>query len=155
MNSTPLPSSVPEQPLLMAPLCSVFRRYLRSRNLKYTQERADILEVVMDEDGLFEADELMAAFSKRAMEVSKATLYRTIKLLKEAGIIQEVVVDAPQAHYQLVYGQQPVGAMVCMRSGERLEFSDEEATAMRNRICADHGWQPVGHRFVIYGISPD
>ena len=139
---------------VMAPLCSVFRRYLRSQDLKYTPERADILDAIIAEDGLFEAESLMDSMRSDDHRVSKATLYRTVKLLREAGIIQEVTIDGKQAHYQLIYGRKPIDALVCMRTGKRIEFSSEELVAIRNNICKEHGWNPAGHRFVIYATSP-
>ena len=140
---------------LMAPLCSVFRRYLRSQDLKYTPERADILDAIIAEDGLFEAESLMDSMRSDDHRVSKATLYRTVKLLREAGIIQEVTIDGKQSHYQLIYGRKPIDALVCMRTGKRIEFSSEEVVAIRNKICKEHGWNPAGHRFVIYATSPE
>jgi Fur family ferric uptake transcriptional regulator len=140
---------------VMAPLCSVFRRYLRSQDLKYTPERADILDAIIAEDGLFEAESLMDSMRSDDHRVSKATLYRTVKLLREAGIIQEVTIDGKQSHYQLIYGRKPIDALVCMRTGKRIEFSSEEVVAIRNKICEEHGWDPAGHRFVIYATSPE
>ena len=140
---------------VMAPLCSVFRRYLRSQDLKYTPERADILDAIIAEDGLFEAESLMDSMRSDDHRFSKATLYRTVKLLREAGIIQEVTIDGKQAHYQLIYGRKPIDALVCMRTGKRIEFSSEELVAIRNKICKEHGWNPAGHRFVIYATSPE
>jgi Fur family ferric uptake transcriptional regulator len=140
---------------VMAPLCSVFRRYLRSQDLKYTPERADILDAIIAEDGLFETESLMDSMRSDDHRVSKATLYRTVKLLREAGIIQEVTIDGKQSHYQLIYGRMPIDALVCMRTGKRIEFSSEEVVAIRNKICKEHGWNPAGHRFVIYATSPE
>ena len=45
--------------------------------------------------------------------------------------------------------------MVCMKTGKYIEFSDEELVELAERICREHGWKPVGHRFQIYAISPD
>ena len=140
---------------VMAPLCSVFRRYLHSQDLKYTPERADILNAIIEQDGLFEVDRLMVDMQNSGGNVSKATLYRSIKLLREAGIIQEVMIDGKQAHYQLIYGRKPIDTMVCMRTGERIEFSSEELIEWRNALCKEQGWDPVGHRVVIYALSPD
>jgi Fur family ferric uptake transcriptional regulator len=138
---------------VMAPLCSVFRRYLRSQDLKYTPERADILNAIIEEDGLFEAETLMDRMRIGGYNVSKATLYRTVKLLREAGIIQEVMIDGKQSHYQLIYGRKPIDAMVCMRTGKRIEFSSDDLMEWRDAICKKHGWEPVGHRVVIYALS--
>jgi len=140
---------------IMAPLCSVFRRYLRSQDLKYTPERADILDAIISKDGLFEADSLMDSMRRDGHRASKATLYRTVKLLREAGIIQEVTIDGKQSHYQLIYGRKPIDALVCMRTGKRIEFSSDEIVGIRNKICLEHGWDPAGHRFVIYATSPE
>ncbi len=141
--------------MVMAPLCSVFRRYLRSQNLKYTPERADILNAIIECDDVFEVDQLLMEMRRRGHRVSKATIYRTVKLLQDAGIITQALFDSKQAHYQLIYGQAARDYIVCMKTGKYIEFSDDELVALRNRICQAHGWDPVGHRFQIYAISPE
>ncbi len=143
-----------DAPLPWAPLCSVFRRFLRSRDLKYTQERADVLEGIIARDGSFEAEELLLDLKSHAHQVSKATVYRTIRLLLDAGIIQQMLFDSKQSHYQLIYGKVPRDSMVCMKTGRHLEFHSAELVALRNRLCAELGWSAVGHRFQIYAISP-
>ena len=92
---------------VMAPICSVFRRFLKSQHLKYTPERADILNAIIDFDDVFEAEELLLRMRTAGHDVSKATIYRTIHLLQEAGIITQALFDAKQAHYQLIYGKAP------------------------------------------------
>ena len=141
--------------MVMAPLCSVFRRYLRSQNLKYTPERADVLNAIIECDDVFEVDQLLMEMRRRGHRVSKATIYRTVKLLQDAGIITQALFDSKQAHYQLIYGQAARDYIVCMKTGKYIEFSDDELVALRNRICQAHGWDPVGHRFQIYAISPE
>ncbi|MBT8484658.1 MAG: hypothetical protein HKO59_14565 [Phycisphaerales bacterium] len=151
----PLPAPGSAEAAAMAPLCAVFRRYLKSLNLKYTPERADILEAIIEHDRIFEVEELMADMIRRGARVSKATVYRTIKLLQDAGIITPALFDSKQAHYQLVYGKAPRDSMVCVKTGRHVEFTDDELAAVRDRICRAHGWDPVGHRFQIYAISPE
>lgn len=139
----------------MAPLCSVFRRYLKTLDLKYTPERADILNAIIERDGVFEADELLMEMRERGHRVSKATIYRTIKLLQEAGIITQALFDNKQAHYQLIYGKASRDYMVCVKTGKHIEFANDELIALRDKICKTLGWEPVGHRFQIYAISPE
>ena len=157
VHSLPTPPPPPEgsQLMVMAPLCSVFRRYLRSQNLKYTPERADILNAIIECDDVFEVDQLLMEMRRRGHRVSKATIYRPVKLLQDAGIITQALFDSKQAHYQLIYGQAARDYIVCMKTGKYIEFSDDELVALRNRICQAHGWDPVGHRFQIYAISPE
>jgi Fur family ferric uptake transcriptional regulator len=139
----------------MAPLCAVFRRFLKSQNLKYTPERADILDAIIERDDVFEVEELLLEMRRRGYRVSKATIYRTIKLLHDAGIITQALFDSKQSHYQLIYGKEPRDYMVCMKTGRHREFSSPELIALRDRICREHGWEPIGHRFQIYAISPE
>lgn len=155
---TPLPPHLGEQSAeiaAMAPLCAIFRRYLKSQDLKYTPERADILNAIIERDGVFEVEELLLEMRNRGYQVSKATVYRTIKLLQEAGIITQALFDSKQAHYQLIYGKEPRDYIVCMKTGKHIEFNSQELTTLRDRICREHGWEPVGHRFQIYAISPE
>lgn len=154
-------SSPPPQPELdveaaaMAPLCAIFRRFLRSRNLKYTPERADILDAIIARDDMFEAEQLLFDMRTRGYRVSKATIYRTINLLQDAGIITQALFDSKQAHYRLIYGRAPRDYMICMKTGKLIEFSDDAVHETRDRICRTFGWKPVGHRFQIYAISPE
>lgn len=141
-------------PRAYAPLCSVFRRFLRSRDLKYTQERADILDAIIAREAPFEAEELLIELRSRGHEVSKATVYRTLRLLIDAGIITQSLFDAKQSRYELLYGREPRDCMVCMRTGRRIEFSSRELVELRDRICRDLGWEPAGHRFQIFAVSP-
>jgi Fur family ferric uptake transcriptional regulator len=141
--------------MAMAPLCSVFRRFLRTQNLKYTPERAEILNAIIERNGVFEAEELLLEMRQRGDQVSKATIYRTIKLLQDAGIITQALFDSKQAHYQLIYGKAPQDFMVCLKTGKRIQFSSRELTELRDRICRELGWEPAGHRFQIYAISPE
>ena len=139
----------------MVPLCSVFRRFLRSRSLKYTAERADVLQAIIEHDDLFEAEELLLNMRSRGHRVSKATIYRTLRLLQEAGIITQALFDAKQAHFQLIYGREPRDSMLCMRTGKAIDFQSKELAELRDRICHELGWSPVGHRFQIYALAPE
>ena len=147
---TPTPT-----PAILMPLCSVFRRFLRSRGLKYTTERADVLQSIIDHDGPFEAEELLLAMRQRGYRVSKATIYRTLRLLQEAGIITQALFDSKQSHFQLIYGKQPQDVMVCLRTGRAIDFQSPELAGVRDRICAELGWKAVGHRFQIFAMSPE
>jgi len=181
---------------IIEPLCAVFRRKLKAEGLKYTPERAYILDAVirraMDADrdaaaasdgrksgpsgakasgrevatatqgtgpggvkggrgGVFEAEELVESMGKQGFRVSRATVYRTIKLLAEAGIIQQVLFDTEQAHYQLAYGRAASGLLVEVESGEITPIDVPELAAIRDRVCRERGLVAEGHRLVIYG----
>jgi len=150
MALRPLPANTEPGLEIIEPLCAVFRRKLRQEGLKYTPERAQILDAIIRKEGLFEADGLLRELKGGSFRVSKATVYRTIKLLQEAGIIQRVLLDPEQSHFQLVYGRRPHDLLVRTDTHEAVEIDVPELIALRDRLCALHGLVPVGHRFTIY-----
>ncbi len=140
---------------LTVPMCSVFRRFLKGQGLKFTPERARILDSVLSKLGVFEADELLTEMRQEGRRVSKATIYRTLKHLLEAKIITEVLIDPKQTHYQLSVGHEPKGYLVCVETQKIIEVDAPELEAIRDRICREHGFEPASYRLVIYGVSPE
>lgn len=137
---------------IIEPLCAVFRRKLKSEGLKYTPERAQVLDTVMRQDGVFEAETILKLLKGGKVRVSKATVYRTIRLLQEAGILQRVLFDddPEQSHYQLVYGQRPHDLLIRVDTREAVTIQVPELIELRDRLCAKLGLSPVGHRLQIF-----
>lgn len=138
-------------PVDLVPLCAVFRRFLKDKGLKFTAERASILDAVLNETGVFEVDELMYKLHQAGHHVSKATIYRTIKQLVEARIIEEILLDSHQAHYRLAFGRESVDHLVCEDDDQVIAFREPQLQAIIQRVCAEHGMEPTGHRLLIYG----
>ena len=139
-------------PTIMEPLCAVFRRRLKELGQKYTPERAQVLDTIIKIDDVFEAEQLQDALKKSEFRVSKATVYRTLKLLQEAGIIQQVLVDSEQASYQLAYGRRPRDLLIRVDSNEIVRIDVPELIAIRDRICAQLGLEAQGHRLQIFAV---
>jgi len=152
VKSTRRQSVASDEQEIVQPLCAIFRRFLKKQGLKFTTERAVILDAVLAEDGVFEVEELFDKMRQAGHRVSRATIYRTLKHLVEAGIIQEVLLDSRQAHYQLIYGRKPTDHLVNVDDDSIIEFHSPELVKLRDRICREHGLDPVSHRFVIYAM---
>lgn len=135
---------------LIEPLCAVFRRTLKEEGLKYTPERAAILDTIIEIDGLFEADTLLETMKSRGHRVSKATVYRTLKLLEQSRIIQQVLFDRDQSHYQLAMGKRGSTLLIHVDTGDVESAEIPELIALRDRLCAERGLKPEGHRLQIY-----
>lgn len=140
-------------PQIIEPLCAVFRRTLKGEGLKYTPERARVLDTIVGIDGLFEAERLIEQLRSGGHRVSKATVYRTLKLMVEAGIIQRVPLDTDQAHYQLVFGREPTEMIVCVDSNRVETISVPELARIRDRLCAERGLEARSHRFTIFATT--
>jgi Fur family ferric uptake transcriptional regulator len=137
------------------PLCAVFRRQLKSEGQKYTPERAQVLDAIIQLDRIFEAEQVIDELRERRHRVSKATVYRTIHLLQEAGIIQRVLTEGDQAQYQLAYGQSPSDTLVRLDTREVVTIDVPELATIRDRICKELGLVPQGHKLQIFAVSPD
>lgn len=142
----------PIQPELFPQIRESFRLYLRRRGIKDTQARRSILDTVLDFREHFEAEQLLYALKESGRRVGKATVYRTLPLLVDAGILKEVRFGKKQAHYEQVYGQAPHDHMVCRRCGIIYEFDAEEVIALRQRIAAQQHFHADGHRFQLLGL---
>jgi Fur family ferric uptake transcriptional regulator len=140
-------------PEIIEPLCAVFRRKLKGEGLKYTPERARVLDAIVRTEGLFEAEGLIASLKGGGTRVSKATVYRTIRLLMEAGIVQRILVEGDQARYQLVYGSQPSALLVRLDTGEVESVHVPELIALRDRICRERGLEPRAHHLQIFAAG--
>ncbi len=140
--------------LQIQPVCAIFRRFLKRNGLKFTSERAKILDSVLSKSGVFEVEQLMYEMRRVGHRVSKATIYRTLKHLLEANIVSEVLIDSKQTHYQLSFGLEPKGYLVCLDTNAIVEFAMPELEELRDRICREHGYEPLSFHFVVYGMSP-
>ena len=110
----------------------------------------------MGQTDLFDADGLLMLLRAGGKDVSKATVYRTLRLLQDAGIITPfMLLGAQITHYQLAYGRDPADYLVCVQTGRIERVDSKDVVRLRDAIAADRGWQVAGHRFVIYGVAPD
>jgi Fur family ferric uptake transcriptional regulator len=137
------------------PVCAVFRRYLHQAKLKFTPERAMMLDAVLRKEGLFEPEGLIDDLKKLGHRVSRATVYRTLSHLQDAGILKQVFFDNKQSYYEVIAGRQTNDYLICVETGKVIEFNSEKLRALRDEICTQHGFDPLSHRFQIFGVSPE
>jgi len=136
------------------PVCAIFRRYLHGQNLKFTPERAMMLDAVLRKTGLFEPEILVDDLKQLGHRVSRATVYRTLAHLQDAGILKQVFFDNKQSYYEVIAGRQLNDYLICVETGEVIEFNSERLRALRDEICKQHGYEPISHQFHIFGVSP-
>lgn len=136
---------------IVEPLCAVFRRKLKREGLKYTPERARVLDAIIRMEDMFEPEQVVEIVRDGEPRVSKATVYRTLKLLTEAGVIQRVLFDgAPeQAQYQLAYGRSASEMVIRLDTRQVIPVSVPGLDDMCARVCRGLGLTHQGHRLQI------
>ena len=131
---------------------SAFVQFLRSRGIKYTGPRRDILHAALGHRDHFEAEQLLAQLRQAGSRVAKATIYRTLPLLVDCGILKQVRFSDNQAHYEPSFGEPPHDHMVCRRCGRIIEFASRRVEQLRARIARENNFQAQAHRFQISGL---
>lgn len=129
--------------------------HLEIRGLKMTPQRRLILDCFLDAGGHLSAEELYDKVRRTEPTIGQATVYRTLKLLAEAGIAKTVDFGEGIARYEPRYGQSHHDHLVCERCRRQVEFVDEEIEKLQDKQAGLHGFRLTSHRMVLYGICPD
>jgi Fur family transcriptional regulator, ferric uptake regulator len=151
---SPIPKAPPIQRdgMPFEPVCAVFRRYLHGQKLKFTPERAMILDGALRHDGLFSADVLVDELKTVGHRVSRATVYRTLTHLHDAGILKQVFFDNKQSYFEVIAGGKSNDYLICVETGQVIEFSSERLRKLRDEICTEFGIEPLSHQFHVFGV---
>ncbi len=128
-----------------------FVEFLKAKASRITQARRIVFEHVFGRHDHFRADDLAAELASGPNHVSRGTVYRTLDLMTEAGLVQKIRDQDVHAHYEHIYGHGRHHHLICEKSGEFIEFSSDVISNEINRICAEHNFKQRLHRLVVFG----
>jgi Fur family ferric uptake transcriptional regulator len=129
-----------------------FQNLLKEKGLKYTFERKYICEEVLKLKDHFDADSLYERFKRKGLQISRDTVYRTLPLLLESGMIQKSVGEGKRDFFERVGGKGHHDHMVCIRCGRFIEFKCEEIETLQDKVCQEHGFKLTFHDHRLFGI---
>ena len=133
---------------------STFHSRLREHGLKSTGQRDDIARVFFELRRHISAEELYAEVKKVNPHVGYATIYRTLKLLKECDLLSERHFDEGQARYEVAGGHHH-DHFICERCGKIMEFENEDLERMQQAIAQKMGVLLTHHKLELYGLCAD
>ncbi|MDW4497604.1 Fur family transcriptional regulator [Sulfitobacter sp. D35] len=122
-----------------------------AKGLRMTGQRRTIARVLEDSEDHPDVEELYARASAADSNISIATVYRTVKLFEEAGILDKLEFGDGRARYEDAERDHH-DHLIDMNSGEVIEFVDEEIEALQERIARKLGYDLRGHRLELYGV---
>ncbi len=128
-----------------------FREFLEIRGEKLTEPRRILVRHVFGSHKHFDADELVRDVHDAGHGISRATVYRTLRLLVEAGLLRELRLTNRSA-YEHDYGYPNHDHMHCTVCNRIVEFRNEEILKLRDAVSRAHDFRPSGHRFLITGV---
>ena len=132
-----------------------FETLLTDQGLKFTHERKSILEEVCHLKTHFDADSLYERFKQRGLRISRDTVYRTIPLLLESGIIQKSVGEGKREFFERTSAKGHHDHMVCVRCGKIIEFRCDEIEVLQEKVAADYGFKLIFHDHRLFGACKD
>ena len=122
-----------------------------TKGLRMTGQRRIIAGVLEDADDHPDVEELYARASALDSAISIATVYRTVKLFEEAGILERVEFGDGRARYEDAERDHH-DHLIDLNSGEVIEFVDPDIEALQEKIAAKLGYQLIGHKLELYGV---
>jgi Fur family ferric uptake transcriptional regulator len=130
-----------------------FREYLASRPKpqRFTDQQRELLEHIFARHSHFDPEQLIEALRDAKKRVSRATVYRTLSKLVDAGLLRRIELGG-RTVYDHDYGYPAHDHLVCEQCGSMTEFQSEELEALLERVASENQFRAAGHTLVIRGV---
>jgi Fur family ferric uptake transcriptional regulator len=130
-----------------------FREFLssRPRQQRFTGQQRDMVRYIFSKHNHFDADTLIDEMKGAGFHVSRATVYRTLKKLVEAGLLRGIDIG-PRKYYEHDYGYPQHDHLYCQNCHKMIEFQHPGMENVLRDVCREHNFQMQGHSFVIRGV---
>ncbi len=129
-----------------------------SKGVKLTDQRRIIAKVISESKAEYgesdhpDVDELYKRVSKIDPKISIATVYRTVKLFEEAGILTKHDFKGGKARYEAIV-ESHHDHLIDIKTGEIIEFVDDEIEKLQKKVAEKHGYKLVDHKLELYGVK--
>ena len=133
----------------------VFLKHIQQQGLKRTAQRDLILDVFLRTEGHVSGEDLYRLVHEKDASVGQTTVYRTLRLLTDAGLAREVRFGDGRAHYEHNYKHQHHDHMICKECGKIIEFYSPELEAIQDAMAAKHRFELTSHLLRMIGICAD
>jgi len=122
------------------------------KGVKLTEQRKIIAKVMSESDDHPNVDELYNRVSKIDSKISIATVYRTVKLFEESGILTKHEFKGGKARYEEL-NESHHDHLIDVKTGEIIEFVDDEIEKLQKIVAEKHGYELVDHKLELYGVK--
>lgn len=131
-----------------------FNYYLENKSLRKSESREKILEEIFKIHEHFHIQDLLDKLKKYKL-ISRATVFRTVQLLFEAGFILKTTDTHGHVHYEHTYGHKPHAHLVCLKCGKEIETICPLSEREKIKLCKKNKFLPVNQNFQIFGYCKD
>jgi Fur family ferric uptake transcriptional regulator len=133
-----------------------FDEYLQSRGKRMTQQKRKLLSRVFERHEHFDAETLILQLMavEKSGRIARATVYRFLKELVEAGLLREFQLDG-RTVYEHDYGYPQHDHLYCRECQKLYEFHNDALIKLRDAIAQEHNFRVASHRFIITGVCEE
>lgn len=131
-----------------------FRAYLQAHDMFFTKERRTILEAVFAAEDHFSADDMVFTMQQQGLKVSRATLYRALSHMHEAGILEQADFGHGHTHYEPPRKGRPHEHIACEKCGKVVEIPIPELQALLEKAASKAGYTQWRHQLRLTGLCP-
>jgi len=125
---------------------------VRGKGYRMTPQREMILDAI-HEEGHITADEIFQRVRAKSSAINLATVYRTLEMLKQLGIVTAIDTGGGCVHYELA-GEQPHHHLVCEACGETVELDCDVLLPLEQELCKRYGFQMNLNHLALFGLCP-
>ena len=130
----------------------IFIDFLKGKGLKLTKQREEILNVFLKTEKHLSTEDLYRIAKKKDCTIGQTTVFRTLKLLCEAGIAREIDLGDRRRRFEHKCGHEHHDHIICTRCGKSIEAVNPEIEKLQNELCKRFNFVPTNHRLEIFGI---
>lgn len=131
---------------------SIFRKYLQRSGLKLTAERQAVFDELFARHEHLEPDEILVRLRGKGKKISRATIYRTLELLFDSGIVGRVRTGESGYRYERLRAGEHHDHLICNGCGRVIEFFEPRIESLQDEVCERYGFLPLSHSHQMRGI---
>lgn len=133
----------------------ILKEILQKEGLRYTKQRQEIWDELRSSDEHRDAEEICLTLRKRGLNISRATVYRTIEMLVKNNLIDKLEIGDGRARYEYNDKYLHHDHLVCTNCGKIIEFHNESIEKLQHRIAEQNDFKLSYHRHQLFGVCKD
>ena len=118
---------------------------LKKEGLRFTEQRKFIWDEITSSDDHREAEDIFLSLRKKNINVSRATVYRTIDVLVKNNLVRKLDIGDAPSKYENKIDSHHHDHMICLETGDIIEFYNEELENLQDEIARKHGYKVIRH----------
>ena len=133
----------------------IFLEHIRESGLRRTGQRDLIMDIFLRTEDHLTSEDLYWLVQKEDPNVGHTTVYRTLKLLTEAGLAREVRFGDNKTYYEHHYNHEHHDHMICTECGKVIEFFSPEIENLQDEVAAEYRFRPTHHSLRMWGVCSE